>query len=186
MAQVIQLHPREYKNNDAIIRVIEYITRTRENETKADQLICWGDHAGCHHGKTPAQTIAEYEYPHRIFHKTGSKLLHFSIRLLPSEFQRMNFDFERLANYAIHCCQYIFSMGYQCCFAIHCTDEPDIHIHLVMNSVSYQDDHKFSQYHKRVYNLIEKPLLDLFYQHLYTYPFMDNALSEYRMPNYSS
>ena len=186
MAQIMQISPREYKNRDAISSTIKYITRTREHETKADHLICWGDHSGYHHGKTPAQTIAEFEYLHYgIFHKTGSSLLHFSIKPYPTEFQQLGSDFNRLANYAVACCQYIYTLGYQCCFAIHCAPGVDVHIHLVMSSVSYQEEYKFSQYPTNVYNMIEKPLIDLFYRHLYSYSSFDDAIADHNMLNAS-
>lgn len=168
MALITQLHPREYKNKDAARKVIEYISRTRENETKADELICFGDNAGYRHGKTPAQIAAEYQFvQHKFFHKTGSLIMHFSIEITFEEFHKLNNDWYRLANYAVDCCRYIYNLGYQCCFAIHHTKKPSIHIHLVVNTVSYINDHKFSQYPTRVYLNIEKPLLDLFYQHLF-------------------
>lgn len=167
MVLITQIHSRQYKNKDAAKKLIEYITRTRENEDRAHELICFGDSAGYHHGKTPAQLICEYHFIHNtLFHKTGSLMMHFSIEITLNEFRRLNNDWSKLADYAVACCQYIYKLEHQCCFAIHHTQKPSIHIHLAVNTVSYLTDHKFSQYPKHVYLAIEKPLQDLFYHYL--------------------
>lgn len=167
MALITQINPRKYKNKDAAQKLIEYISRTREDEYRAYELVCFGDAAGYSHNKTSAQTIAEFQLIHNtLIYKTGSRMMHFSIEISPDDFRRLNNDWLKLADYGVACCRYIHNLGHQCCFAIHHTEKPSIHIHLAVNTVNYCTGNKFSQYPVRVRQIIEKPLLNLFYQYL--------------------
>ncbi len=114
MVLITQLNPREYKNKDAAKKVIEYISRTRENEDRYCELICFGDAAGYNHNKAPAQTIAEFQFIHNtLLRKPGSRMMHFSIKVTLEDFRRLNNDFNRLADYAVDCCRYILNLGYR-------------------------------------------------------------------------
>ena len=165
MGLAIQLHRGEYKNLDAIENVIRYITRTRPNETNHKDLILWGDSSGFQYNKSPEEEIAAYKFVSKIYNQRGSKICHYCLHILPSQFQCMNQDYHVLASYAVECCQYLFHQGYQTCFAIHLQN--DLHIHFAINTTNYMTGYKLSQYLVRVYNNIETPFLNILQTYLH-------------------
>jgi len=178
MAQIIQIQPRKYQNSDSAKKVIEYMARLGEHSNRAADLKIWGTSAGHHYCKTPEQMIAEFDYiQHDIYHQRGSLMVHYSFRITLAEFEKMNCDWYKFADFATMCCRYIFDHGFQSCFAIHLQfhsdGSPDIHFHLAINTVGYNDSHKLCQYPNSLYNTIQKPLLDMFYTYINTCSFSD-------------
>lgn len=62
MPLMIQLHKFKYKNEDSAENVIRYITRTRKNEDKAHEFLCYGSYHGFMYQKPVEEIISEFEY----------------------------------------------------------------------------------------------------------------------------
>ena len=113
------------------------------------------------------ELIFEYNYILDRYKVTGSKMCHYVIRLRPEHFQRMNNNIYTLGNYAVECCNYLLAIGHQTCFAIHLSEDDGLHIHLAINSVNYRTGKKLRQYHKEIYQTVERPLIKLMDKYLY-------------------
>ena len=157
-ALIIQLHPFEYKNMDSAQKVIRYITRTRPNETRADELLSYGSHVGNVYYKPSEQFIREFEFVQTYLGGKGSLMCHYSIQISNPIFARMNNDLNILNCYARDCCKYIFDFGYQTAYAIHYSKKNRLHIHLAINTIRYTKKGKLRQYPTEIRHTIEIPL----------------------------
>jgi len=166
---IINIHPREYKNYDATESLIRYITRTRHDETieKRKELLLWGHNAGYIYPKSIETLICEFEFVQRIYKAKGTKMCHYTIRLRQEHFQKLDCNMQRVADYGVACCNYIFFMGHQSCFAIHTSKEEGLHIHLAINNINYINGKPLCQYPKEIYKTIERPLIEIFNKHAY-------------------
>lgn len=57
-----------------------------------------------------------------------------------------NYDLNRLHSYAQICCQHIFNMGHQVCYAIHQSASEQLHIHFAINAINFCTGQKLRQY----------------------------------------
>ena len=67
-----------YKNKDAVSNVIKYVTRTRENETRHNELISYGG-AGVSNYTEPMQMIYMFDTIqklHGINYRKGRRIFH--------------------------------------------------------------------------------------------------------------
>lgn len=160
---LIQLHRGKYKTKKSISNVIRYITRTRPNEDRAYELVLYGTNHGYHYQKTPEQIITEFEFVQKYTYTTGSRLCHYIIQISPDYFnETLNGDIYALADTTVQCCNYVFGLGHQTCFAIHNVPTKDgLHIHLVINTINFITGKKLNQYPRDIYNTIEKPLSEI-------------------------
>lgn len=166
-ALAIQINPYQFHNKDAAERLLRYITRTRLLEDRTD-LKVWGTVAGYHYHPPIAEIIHEFEYVQKKKAITGSRMCHYVIRIRPETFQRMNNNLNALADYGVVCCNYLFNMQYQCCFAIHDSVEKGLHIHLAINTASFGLNGKLRQYPAEIQRTIKYPLLHILDPYLYT------------------
>ena len=175
--QFIQIKPLEYRNKNAISNLIHYITRTRPNETRANELLSYGTDSGFPCIKTPEEIIDEFEYIAKSYHTKGSLLVHYIIWPPEDILERMG-SLYQLNMCMVECCRYIFgTCGYQCCYAIHCSKEQCLHIHLVISTTrycningSYYNGKHLKQYYKSRYTEIEVPLLQIFKSYMSAEP----------------
>lgn len=163
----IQINPFKYKNLDAPEKLIRYITRTRPNENRADELLLWGTASGYSYHIPVEELIFEYSFILQKYRVTRSKMCHYVIRLRPEHFQCMNNNLFTLGNYAVECCNYLMSLGHQTCFAIHHSNDDGLHIHFAINSVNYRTGKKLRQYPAEIYKTVEHPLISLMDKYLY-------------------
>lgn len=165
MPLMIQLNKFDYTNKDSIHHVIRYITRTRCNEDRVNELICYGSHHGYLYQKPVTELISEFEYVSNQYNAVGSLISHYIIQISSTLYAKMNNDPILLSEYATACCRYIFDLGHQTCFAIHYSKERKLHIHLVINTINYKTGKKLRQYHKEIKRTIEYPLINLIRQY---------------------
>ena len=158
----IRIHGGEYKNKDAFENVIRYITRTRNNENRQNELIFYGTACGYPSLKSPEKIIKEFEYIARSYGTRGSFLVHYTIGIYDSLFNKMGNSFDVLAACMVECCRYIHNIGYQSCYAVHISQEKKLHVHLVISTTNFRTGRKLNQYPFSISNEIERPLLDIF------------------------
>ena len=162
LPQFIQLHPREYTNRTAISNVIHYITRTRPNEDRKNELLSYGTATGWPNVKSPEEIIDEFEYIAKSYHTKGSRLVHYSIQISESVMDKIG-SISQLNACLVECCKYIFrSCGFQSCYAVHYSEEKKLHAHLVINSTSYYNGNHIKQFPLCLRKQIEEPLLQIF------------------------
>lgn len=163
----IQLKRLQYKNTDSAEKLIRYITRTRKNEDRANELLLWGHSSGYTYPKTVEELIHEFETIQKHYHSLNSLMCHYSIRLRPTLFEKMDNNIYTLGDYAVECCNYLFNLGHQSVFAIHLSKEDGLHIHLAINSTNYRTGYKLRQYPKEIKKTVELPLLNLMNKYIY-------------------
>ena len=83
-------------------------------------------------------------------------------------YKRMNNDLFRLNQYTQECCNYIFNLGHQTCYAIHYSKTERLHIHFAINAVNYKNGSKLRQYPAEIKKNIEYPLNQILPQYYYT------------------
>jgi len=158
----IQLEKLEFKNTDSANNLIRYITRTRLNEDRRNELVTYGFPYGNNFNKPIEQVIWEFEYIQQAYDTGGSLMCHYCIHIPPTSRIVQNNDIEKLNAYAQECYNYMFNRGHQCVYAIHYSEKEKLHIHLAINTTNYMIGHKLRQYHKEVKTFIERPLSEIF------------------------
>lgn len=144
-----------YKNTDAVENVIYYITRSRKNETRANELIAVGT-AGVVCNTSPEAYIRAFKMVQDYYSKgniMGRRIVHEVYMLHDSELQLLDNSYKNIYKVALCIAQYYFQQGFQTVFAIHNDGLRHIHIHFAINSVSYLDGKK---YHSAVGELQKK------------------------------
>ena len=148
----------EYKNKDAANNLIRYITRKRENEDRAHELISYGFPYGNAYNKPIEHVIKEFEFIHNFYSAEGSLMCHYVMHFSPTIYDSVTKNLQILDCYAQECCKYIFELGHQVCYAIHISEKGRIHIHFALNTINFRTGHKLRQYPAEIKKNIEYPL----------------------------
>lgn len=134
-----------YSNPDAVRNLIRYITRTRENETRAQDLLTYGAvGAGCY--LHPDEIIQQFLYvqnAHGINRRGGCRMYHEVFNLHDSEAMELRYDPVQFWQVGMKCCQIYYRMGFQTAFAVHWEPNKHYHFHFAVNSISFIDGHKW-------------------------------------------
>lgn len=181
-ARLIQHHRGEYKSSESTANLIRYITRTRPNETRANELLLWGSYYGYSYHKNPEDIISEMKCIQKFYKTKNSLMCHYTLSVSPLLFKKMNNDLFVLGDYAVKCCKYLFNLGHQCCFAIHSSARDKLHIHFAINIVNFHTGKKLRQYPTEIFNNIEVPIYQLLDPYVrepsYSPYYMENLNSE--------
>lgn len=134
-----------FNNVDAVENLIHYVTRTRENERRADDLIICGA-AGASCNQKAEDMIQQFKYvqnTYRINSRKGRRMYHEVLNLLDHEAAWLNYDPVWFWRVGIECCQVYFQMGFQAVFAVHYEESKHYHFHFAVNSISFIDGRKW-------------------------------------------
>ena len=163
MANLRMMDYGNYKNKTATQNVIRYVTRTRGNEDRENELIFWSGYNVACFGD-PQVAIERFSSVRQTLQRNSNpspQLRHETLGFTDDEFRKMGEDFTRVKNIAEKCCEQYDNMGYQVIYAVHDTralkvpDEQNngVHIHFVINAYNYRSGNKFhesrSDYTKR-------------------------------------
>ena len=143
-----------YKNEESIEKVIRYITRTRMNETRADELISVGGcgvtfNYGTHY---IVEQIIQTQEIYDIEDKCGRRLYHETLSFSDDEVLFLG-DLKLLDDIAYETCRYYYNKGFESLYAVHYGETNHYHIHIVHNSVNFMNGRK---YHQDVNEMYEK------------------------------
>jgi len=134
-----------FNNVDAVENLIHYVTRTRENEDRADDLITCGA-AGAGYYQTAEDMIQQFKYvqnTYRINSRKGRRMYHEVLNLLDNEAAWLNYDPFWFWKVGIEDCQIYFQLGFQAVFAVHYEESKHYHFHFAVNSISFIDGRKW-------------------------------------------
>lgn len=134
-----------YVNEDAVENVIRYITRTRKNENRKNELLMYGG-KGVAIYEPVDYMIAQLIYVQCVFgieQRKGRRMYHEVFSLDPHEFIRMGRNVNTLWKFADQCAQCYFDAGYQVVYAIHGTNESDLHIHFAVSTINFRSGLKW-------------------------------------------
>lgn len=135
-----------YKNEDAIEKVIRYITRTRPMEDRSGELIsCGGSGVTFRYGVEfvirQMQTTQDF---YRIDDRGGRRLGHEVFCFDDEDFELvLDSDYRAVERIAQEVCDYYFRKGFEAVFANHFDEAKHMHTHIAYNYVSYIDGHKY-------------------------------------------
>ncbi len=130
---------QNYSNTDAVANLLHYVTRTRENEDRGNDLISYGA-AGAdyfHSVDFMVQQFCYVQYIHGINTRRGRRMYHEVLNLMDCEYERLDRDPQRLWWVGMECCQIYYQMGHQVVFAVHWEPEKRCHIHFAVNSINF-------------------------------------------------
>lgn len=134
-----------YSNPDAVENLIHYITRTRVNEDRAQDLLAYGA-AGAGYYLHPDDMIQQFLYVQNIYginRRGGKRMYHEVFNLYDCEAIELNCDPIQLGQVGMECCQIYFQMGFQAVFAVHWEAGKRYHFHFAVNSINFIDGRKW-------------------------------------------
>ena len=140
----------EYRNKDVVDNVIRYITRTRDNETRLDDLRGYGA-AGVGSYVSPQVMISRFkavQNSYGIEYRGGRRILHEVFSITDREFTDMGRDIAIVNRLASDLCLEYYRMGFQVVYAVHWDMEKKLHIHFAVNAVSYKTGKKINTFRK--------------------------------------
>lgn len=164
--RLINVKKFEYHNLDAANKLIRYITRTRPNETRLDELISYGFNFGHAYEKPIEQVIKEFEFIQNYYGGEGCLMCHYVIQISDDTFRRIGYNYEALNCYGADCCNYLFEKGHQACYAIHYSKSDRLHMHLAINTINFMTGKKLRQFYAEIKKTLEIPLDNLFVKYL--------------------
>ena len=134
-----------YTNPSAITNNIGYITRTRKNEDRKNELLCYGTRGVSYNPVEAIQQFKIVQQRYREPNYIGSRVFHETLHLNESDLALLNYDQTHIYNYAESCAYYYYSLGFQIVFAVHWDQEKKYHIHFVGNAVSFVNGLKWKR-----------------------------------------
>jgi len=144
---MINFKKLQYKNTDSAEKLIRYITRTRENEDRRNELLGYGLNYGTAHHIPIEELIRQFEFVQKYHASKGSLMCHYTMPISTKLYDYyFEHDLRRLHNYAQMCCQHIFNMGHQVCYAVHQSASEQLHIHFAINAINFCTGQKIRQY----------------------------------------
>lgn len=135
----IRYKNRYYSNEDAVENLLHYVTRTRKNEERKDDLINYGA-VGADYFHSVDDMIQQFryiQYIHGINTRRGRRMYHEVFNMEDCEFERLAHSSEMLWQVGMECCQVYYQMGHQAVFAVHWEPEKRCHIHFAVNTISF-------------------------------------------------
>lgn len=158
---ILIVSPGQYKNRRAMYYVIQYVTRTRKNETRKNELIAFGILGA---SSNPQEAIDQFYIVQSRLKgsNVGKRVFHETLQLKKEEVNI--FESATLYQFALECAYFYFREGYQVCFAVHNDYEKGCHIHFVVNPVNFLTGMKFNNNYNK-----EKEREVLFNQILFKY-----------------
>ncbi|MCR5105478.1 MAG: relaxase/mobilization nuclease domain-containing protein [Eubacterium sp.] len=142
-----------YKNADAIEKVVRYITRTRDNESRRNELIYSGGSGVII--DAPIESIINQLKGVQSFYgidsRKGRRLMHLVIGFTENDFYQLNNDYALVDLIGRETSAYFFALGFQNVYAVHHDQEKKVHIHICISSVNYitglkiQMDYEFNR-----------------------------------------
>lgn len=150
MGMLMQMRRGSYVNKDAVENCVRYITRTRANEYRGNELIAWGG-AGVGYYDLPEFVIQQFsgvQKTYGIEGRGGRRLYHETFNLTDAEFEQLGRNYDLVNQIAIKCAEFYYLMGHQVVFAVHHARSNQkgnrgVHIHFVVNAVNFMTGEKW-------------------------------------------
>lgn len=146
-----KFHKKNYTNKQAVKFVIDDITRNRENEKYAYQLLGYGA-LGANQFLSVEDMIATFCYVQQAYDidsRRGRRMYHEVFWFFPEELLMLNWNVELMWNYAYEIAkEFWYKKGHQVIFAIHYDMQGKYHIHFAVNTINYLTGGKLGTYKK--------------------------------------
>ena len=145
MGLLIMANEGRYTNLGAVNHTIRYITRTRKNENRRNELICFGG-SGIGSYLPSEEIIHQICYVQKVYNinaRQGRRMYHEFFLISPEEFEMMNGNWNYVQSLAEECCQIYYSMGFQVVYAVHYDLEKKLHIHFCVSTINFHTGRKW-------------------------------------------
>lgn len=139
-----------YKSKESVEKLIRYVTRTRINEDRADELISYGG-AGVTFEYGIEYLISQIKQTQKVFdiaNREGRRMIHEVYSFSEYDFYCLGNECSLVDQIARLMCSYYYSKGHEVIYAVHKDDEKFIHIHIVANCIRFTDGKKFDSSYK--------------------------------------
>lgn len=153
-ANFSRYYKNNYTNQDAVAKVIRYITRTRMDERK-DDLVFYSAIGATRFGSTDdiIQQFCCVQNAYGIERRGGKRMYHEVFSLTDGEVAWLGNSRELLWQLAMECAMVYYGTGFQVVFAAHWEQGGHFHIHFAVNSISFINGRKWhtsiSEIHQR-------------------------------------
>lgn len=146
---------KNYTNQNAVEKLIRYVTRTRADEYRQNDLIIYGA-VGAVDYLSVEDIIQQFCYVQNAYginRRQGRRMYHEVFNL--SDYEAMPFcnKISHLEEIGRECCQCYYVMGFQVVFAVHWEQQKRLHFHFAVNSINFKDGHKW---HSSLENIKER------------------------------
>lgn len=138
----------KYSNQSAVYNVVRYITRSRENEQNAGDLLFWGglgisECEGVEYIVDEFQTVQDAYQRKNIGRRVQHHVYSFS-EGEKADIQGRNLDMDAIAR---KMARDFFREGYQVVYAVHQgnSSEKHMHAHFAVNTVNFRTGKKFHE-----------------------------------------
>ena len=136
-----------YKSKESVQKVIRYITRSRVNENRANELLSYGG-CGISFNYGIEAIIDQFIQTQRIYEidnwKAPRRLYHETYSFTNDEMYVLG-DWRFLDEIGYEICRYYFNRGYESLYAVHYDEEKYYHIHIVHNSMNYLTGRRYCE-----------------------------------------
>ncbi len=178
---ILKLAEGSYANKNVVENTMRYITRTRKEENRRNELLVYGSpNVTCFPGEDGIrQAISEFKTVQTYLHYPlyGRRVFHEIFCF--SEEERYGFQrIEQINDLALTCSKVYDHLGFQVIYAVHYSEEKKLHIHFVGNAVSYVTGNK---YHTSLNDKDEREIIfnNLYQEHIYKYNLWSGAIRSY-------
>ncbi|MGL5436932.1 MAG: relaxase/mobilization nuclease domain-containing protein [Lachnospiraceae bacterium] len=155
MGILVRMTKGNYTNQDAVDKVLHYISRTRDQDENQDEVLATGGAGVNYYSGTPTM-INQFSYVqhvNRIEQRKGRRMYHEIFQISMEEFYILGGTGQSIDCLASALCQYYFAKGHQVVFAVHAGRQGDIHIHFAVNTINFINGKKW---HDSKLNLKER------------------------------
>ena len=150
MAQLITVNGK-YSNKNVVSNTIRYITRTRPDEDRRNELIvCGSPNVTCIPDEEEIfRAIKEFMDIQHFYHDVvnGRRVFHETFNLLHEESEYF-YTRGQINALALECSRIYDRQGFQVVYAAHYSAKYRLHIHFIVNAVSYCDGKKYHSDYK--------------------------------------
>ena len=137
-----------HTNRDALIQGIKYISRTRKNEDRANELVAYGATGISSDPELGYQEMLFTQKQYKINARKGKRVEHHIFGLGYEDKNERKLSDEQLTQFAKECSEEYYKMGFQNCYALHREPSGEMHIHFMINSIQFTTGLKFHEHWK--------------------------------------
>lgn len=145
MGLLIMANTGHYLNKNAVSNVVHYITRTRRDETKVQDLLGYGGIGVgvCASVEEIVQHICYVQEINRISVRGGRRMYHEWFLIKDEEYWMLGNNIELVKKIAEECANLFFDAGFQVVYGIHWQPDKRLHIHFGVSTINFRDGRKW-------------------------------------------
>lgn len=134
-----------HTNKEALSNGIKYISRTRNNETRSNELVYYGATGVSNDPKLGYQQML---FTQKLYKKTdGKRCIHHIFGIGNESSNSHKLSDEALIEFAGRCSENYYHSGFQNAYALHKEPSGEMHIHFIINPVNFKTGLKYHEHY---------------------------------------